>query len=116
MPCGASPMRKPFAATLFFILLTAAMGHAQGAPPNAPSLPKVRTVTAFVRLDRATYHAQVADALKLLRAAKDAFTKACYEVETIRITTQPFPEFTRGLSTEQTLEFFQDYDKLAQQE
>ena len=37
-------------------------------------------------------------------------------VETIRITTQPFPEFTKGLSEEQALEFFHDYDKLAQQE
>ncbi len=103
-------------ATLFFILLTAVTGHAQSAQANTSSLPKVRTVTAFVRLDRATYRAQVADALKLLRAAKDAFTKAGYEVETIRITTQPFPEYTRGLSGEQTLEFFHDYDKLAQQE
>src|SRR4029077_5485813 len=105
-------MHKRFAATLFFILLTAVMGHAQSAPPHAASLPKVRTVTAFVRLDRAMYRAQGADALKLLRAAKDAYTKAGYEVETIRITTQPFPEFTRGLSAEQALEFFHDYDKL----
>ena len=73
-------------------------------------------MTAFVRLNRATYQAQVAEALKMLRAAKDAFTKAGYEVETLRITTQPFPEYTKGLTPEQALEFFQAYDKLAQQE
>ena len=66
-----------------------------------PPLPKVRTVTAFVRLDRANYQAQVAEALKMLRAAKDALTKAGYEVETIRITTQPFPEYTKGLTADQ---------------
>jgi uncharacterized protein (UPF0210 family) len=69
-----------------------------------------------VRLDRANYQAQVAEALKMLRAARGAFTKAGYEVETIRITTQPFPEFTKGLTAEQALEFFHALDKLAQKE
>jgi uncharacterized protein (UPF0210 family) len=69
-----------------------------------------------VRLDRANYQAQVAEALKMLRAARGAFTKAGYEVETIRITTQPFPEFTKGLTAEQALEFFHAFDKLAQKE
>jgi uncharacterized protein len=119
-------MHKPLAAALLFLLLTVSMGRAQGfatnatatdAPAaNASSLPKVRTVTAFVRLDRANYRAQLAEALKMLRAAKDALTKAGYEVETIRITTQPFPEYTRGLTADQAMEFFHAYDKLAQQE
>ncbi len=52
----------------------------------------------------------------MLRAAKSAFTKAGYEVETIRITTQSFPEFTKGLSADQALEFFRAFDKLAQKE
>jgi uncharacterized protein (UPF0210 family) len=90
-------------------------GAAQPSASRA-SLPKVRTVTAFVRLDRQTYRAQVAEALKMLRSAKDAFAKAGYEVETLRITTQPFPEFIQGLSDEQALEFFREYDKLAQKE
>jgi uncharacterized protein (UPF0210 family) len=36
-------------------------------------------------------------------------------VETIRITTQSFPEYTRGMSAEQALQFFQEFDKLAAQ-
>jgi len=98
---------------LFFVFST--IVAAQSGSP-APSRPKLRTVTAFVRLDRTSYRTQVADALKLLHAAKDAFTKAGYEVETIRITTQPFPEFTRGLSAEQALAFFKELDKLSLQE
>jgi uncharacterized protein (UPF0210 family) len=109
-------MHKRSAVALLPLLLATAMGMAQSSQPAASALPKIRTVTAFVRLDRAAYRAQVADALKMLHAAKDAFIKAGYEVETIRITTQPFPEFTKGLSAEQALEFFRDYDKLAQQE
>jgi len=109
-------MHKRLSAALLLILLTAAVGHTQASQSNTPPLPKLRTVTAFVRLDRANYQAQVAEALKMLRAARGAFTKAGYEVETIRITTQPFPEFTKGLTAEQTLEFFHAFDKLAQKE
>ena len=109
-------MHKQFATTLLLILLAATVGNAQSSQPGTPVQPRIRTVTAFVRLDRANYQAQVAEALKMLRAAKSAFTKAGYEVETIRITTQSFPEFTKGLSAEQALEFFRAFDKLAQKE
>jgi len=117
-------MPKRFAVALLSLLLTASMAFAQGSATNAPStnaalpkiVPKIRTVTAFVRLNRTTYQAQVAEALKMLHTAKDAFAKAGYEVETLRITTQSFPEYTKGLTAEQSLEFFHAYDKLAQQE
>lgn len=109
-------MRQRLTALLLSTLLFPAVIHGQSSASNAPAKPKVRAVTAFIRLDRAAYRAQVADALKLLHAAKDALTKAGYEVETIRITTQPFPEYTKGLSAEQALEFLKDFDKLSQQE
>lgn len=78
--------------------------------------PKIRTITAFVRLDRGLYKAQIADALRVLHAARDEFTGAGYEVETLRITTQPFSAITRGLSESQAINFFRDLDKLAQQQ
>ena len=98
-------------ACLVSVLLWPGAVHAQQTPQ-----PKVRTITAFVRLDRATYRAQVDEALKMLRQAKAEFVKAGYEVETIRITSQPFPEYIAGLSAEQALEFFREYDQLAQRE
>jgi uncharacterized protein len=109
-------MLRRLPAALLFISLCFATCFGQSPITPAPPLPKVRTVTAFIRLDRTGYRGQVADALKLLRAAKVALNKGGYEVETVRITTQPFPEYTRGLSAEQALEFFRDLDKLAQQE
>jgi uncharacterized protein len=109
-------MHKRSAAALLLVLLAATVSHTQTSQSNTPAQPRIRTVTAFVQLDRANYQAQVAEALKMLRSAKSAFTKAGYEVETIRITTQPFPEYTRGLTAEQTLEFFRAFDKLAQKE
>jgi len=87
-------------------------------PAFAPATekPKVRAITAFVRLERARYQAQVRDALGFLRAAKAAYQRAGYEVETIRISTQPFPEYIRGLDDQETMAFFRAYDKLAEKE
>jgi uncharacterized protein (UPF0210 family) len=110
-------MRQHFfgALTSLLIGLTALLpASAQQNPEHAR--PKVRTVTAFVRLDRSSYREQVSNVLKMLRAAKAEFTKAGYEVETIRITSQPFPEITKGLTADQALAFFQEYDRLAQKE
>ena len=106
----------------FFVALTSLLiGLAAVLPAWAQQKeehvrPKVRTVTAFVRLDRSRYRAQVGNALAMLHAAKAEFTKAGYEVETIRITSQPFPEITKGLTAEQALAFFQEYGRLAQKE
>src|SRR5437016_8720607 len=78
----------------------------------AQQQPKIRTVTAFIRLDRQNYRQQITNALTMLRAAKAEFTKAGYEVETVRITTQPFPEIVKGLSAQQALDFYRDYDQI----
>jgi uncharacterized protein (UPF0210 family) len=110
-------MRKRFFGALTSLLIGLAAllpVSAQQNPEHARA--KVRTVTAFVRLDRSTYREQVSNALKMLRTAKAEFTKAGWEVETIRITSQPFPEITKGLTADQALAFFQEYDRLAQKE
>ncbi|MFZ0519870.1 MAG: DUF711 family protein [Candidatus Acidiferrales bacterium] len=103
------------AIALAAIISGAASIRARAAEPAATK-PKVRAITAFVRLDRTTYQAQIQDALKFLHTAKAAIEKSGYEVETLRITTQPFPEYTRGLSDDQVLAFFHDYDALAVKE
>jgi uncharacterized protein (UPF0210 family) len=100
--------------SLALVLFLATMFPARAA--DAPSKPKVRAITAFVRLDRAHYQQQIQETLKFLRQAKAAFEKSGYEVETIRITTQPFPEYTRGMTDEQVLAFFREYDALAVKE
>ena len=79
---------------------------------DAPK-PKVRAMTAFLKLDRARYQEQVQDTLRMLRLAKRIVESGGYQVETIRITTQPFPEYTRGLPGAEALRFFRDYDALA---
>ena len=78
--------------------------------------PKIRTVTAFINLDPSQYQQQVAETLQMLRRAKTIFESRGYDVETLRIATQPFPQYTKGMSREQALEFFRNYDALAEKE
>src|SRR5882724_58865 len=102
-------------AALAFFAATPLVAQQKLAPTN-PAKPKIRTVTAFLNLDRAQYKEQIADALQMLRRAKTVFESRGYEVETIRIATQPFPEYTKGLTPSQTIAFFKDLDALAEKE
>jgi len=78
--------------------------------------PKVRAITAFVRLQQATYAQQIAETLTVLRAAKDEFARQGYEVETIRIVTQPLAELVSGMSEAQALAFLKVFDDLSVKE
>ena len=105
------------------ILLTAPLvtPAQQKTPPaktaaTASVKPKIRTITAFINLDPAQYEQQVADTMQMLRRAKTTFESRGYQVETIRIATQPFPEYTKGMTTQQAVAFFQKYDALAEKE
>jgi uncharacterized protein (UPF0210 family) len=105
---------KPNAIIFLPILLLALTPFARAEENSAR--PKVRAITAFIRLDRAKYEAQIQGTLKMLRQAKTMMVEGGYTVESIRITTQPFPEYIRGLSKEQSLAFFHAYDDLAAKE
>jgi len=83
---------------------------------DPPRKPRVRAITAFVSIDPTTYVKQIQDALVMLRKAKSAFEKGGYEVQTIRITTQPFPQYTRGITKAEALEFFKGFDALSKTE
>lgn len=93
------------------VLFMAATGHAQ-----THTAPKVRAITAFVRLEPATLERQIADALNVLRAAKADFARRGYETETIRIVTQPLAELVRGQSDDAALRLLQSLDDLSVKE
>jgi hypothetical protein len=80
-----------------------------GASPR----PKVRAITAFVHIDSARPEAPIENALQFLNAARQAYTEAGFEVETVRISTQPFPEYTRGLPRAGALALLNKLDDLA---
>lgn len=82
----------------------------------ASANPKIRAVTAFINLDWRDYQRQIADALNLLHRAQVTFESRGYQVQTIRIATQPFPEYIQGMNTKQAVDFFKLLDGLAEQQ
>src|SRR4051794_8381869 len=101
------------------ILSLAALAQANpGTPPatSANAKPKVRAITGFVRLERAQYQQQLLAALKALRQAESEFVAAGYEVETVRITTQPLAELVSGLSDADALSFLKELDQFSVKE
>jgi uncharacterized protein len=74
--------------------------------------PKVRAITAFLDVDPATYTAQYGDTVKFLGRARKAYQSAGFEVETIRIATQPFPQYTHGMDHAAALALLRGIDDL----
>ncbi len=80
---------------------------------GASGKPKVRAITAFVRLDHAHFEEQIAAAVAVLHRVEKQFEDAGYEVQTIRITTQPVAELTAGMDEAQALKYLGELDKLS---
>src|SRR5580658_6945444 len=88
---------------------------AAAAPPLSAqdyTRPKVRAVTAFVRLERPAYQPQIADALPVLRRAKCALQPQGYEVQTLPIVTQPLCELVAGQSDDDAPAFLKALSEL----
>ncbi|MFL6577208.1 MAG: DUF711 family protein, partial [Povalibacter sp.] len=102
---------KCLVAALLFCSL--ALPEAYAAPDAKPN---VRTITAFVRIDRASYEKQIDEAMKMLNMAKADFARRGYETQTVRIVTQPFAELIEGLSEKEALAFLKSLDDLSQKD
>jgi len=92
-------------------LLAAVLAWA--APAAEYTKPKVRAITAFVRLEPATFEEQIASTLAVLHEAQRAFERAGYAVQSVRITTQPLAELVQGQSDAQALAFLKALNDLA---
>ena len=100
---------------LFFIALSFFFSSAISAQQKTAEAPKtkIRAITAFVRVDRSQYQIQFAEAVKFLKVAQTTFESRGFTVQTLRIATQPFPEYTQGISRAETLQFFKNLDAIA---
>jgi uncharacterized protein (UPF0210 family) len=99
-----------------FLLAAVASVSLAGEAPPAYTKPKVRAITAFVRLDRAKYGQQVTEALSILKSAKGEFEQQGYQVETLRIVTQPLAQLVAGQSDAEALQFLHAFDDLSAKE
>jgi len=64
------------------------------AAPTTYVKPRVRAITGYVAVDRSRFEEQIQDTLRILRQAKTFMQDGGYDVQGIRIVTQPFPEYT----------------------
>ena len=81
------------------------------AQETVSTRPKVRAITAFVRVSDA-FEPQISDALNVLKDTKSEFEQRGYEVETVRIVTQPLAELVRGKTDEQAIAYLKRLDDL----
>ena len=100
--------RLGFCVLLWLLPLAA---FAVDATPS--TLPNVRAITAFVRIERTNYARNFADAKAVLDDVKAAFAKRGYVVQTQRLVTQPVGELIDGLSDDDALALLKRLDALA---
>ncbi|MEI9892077.1 MAG: DUF711 family protein [Caulobacteraceae bacterium] len=93
-------------------LLWAAGAHAQGAT----DYPRIRAVTAFVTLGKDDYAARLDEAAKFLATAKTALNQAGFGGAGGRVTTNPFPQYTKGLKREEALALIASLKQIAGQD
>jgi uncharacterized protein len=72
---------------------------------GAGERPKLRAVTAFIDIDPQHYDQQFEETMKFLDSARDAYKASGFEVEGVRIATQPFPRYTAGMKPEEAVAF-----------
>ncbi len=80
---------------------------------DTTSRPKIRAITGFVDIDAKNYAAQLKDTFAFLDRARKAYRSAGWVVSSVRITTQPFPQYTRGLSHDQAIALLRNLSDLA---
>src|SRR5258708_8572953 len=107
---SSEPSMKRLATAAIFAFSCTLVTQAQTAKP------KVRAITAFVRLDAKNYQHQLAEALTVLHKTEAEFQSEGYEVESIRFVTQPLADLTSGMSEDQALAFLAQLDQLAVKE
>jgi uncharacterized protein (UPF0210 family) len=80
---------------------------------GADTRPKVRAITAFINIDPKTYSTEIENTVQFLNGVREAYRSAGFEVEGIRIVTQPFTRYTSGMKPEDALAFLRKLDDLS---
>src|SRR5215470_11297457 len=93
--------RKTACAVCLVLMCSAGARRASSAEVR----PRIRAVTAFVEIDPSNYAVRIQEAQRFLATAKEALNKAGFEGAGGRITTQPFPQYTKGMKTEEAVAF-----------
>lgn len=96
------------------LCLTFLIFSADALPADVTTRPKIRTITGFVDIDAKNYPTQLRETLAFLNRARKAYENAGWVVSGVRITTQPFPLYTRSLSHDAALVLLRNLSDLAE--
>ena len=77
---------------------------------------RVRTITAGVSLALSSWRQQMQQAAEFLREARSDFQDQGYEVQTLRIATQPLPEYVNEWSSSEGLRVLSELDDFCRQQ
>jgi uncharacterized protein (UPF0210 family) len=77
---------------------------------------KIRAITIGITLSRKKMSVQIARAAKFLARAKDAFVAGGFDVQTTRISTQPWPVFCKGLGENKVVQEIQTIEEICHNE
>jgi uncharacterized protein (UPF0210 family) len=84
-----------------------------GTPPESDLNFKIRTITAGVTLASPEDFGKLRSAVDFLMEAKSRYIKAGYEVQTIRISTQPLPHYLPDWKNQTAIDALQGMDQFA---
>ncbi len=73
---------------------------------------KIRTITAGINLKNTSDLATVESAISFLQRTKKKFEDEGYEIQTLRIATQPFPEYLNGKTRREALADLKKIDEV----
>ena len=102
--------RLRFRASALFLVASFGLPALSAAQARKPT---VRAITGFITIDAKSYKSQIDDAVRFLNKVRETVEAAGYEVAGIRISTQPFPEFTRELGRSDAVKLLKGINDLA---
>ena len=89
-------MRRLITTALFLVLLSCSQTFGQTKAPAHKF--RIRTITAGVNLAGTNDLKTIESAIDFLQKARKKYEEAGYEIQTVRIATQPFSQYLNGKS------------------
>ena len=100
----------------FMFLLPASLAIPGALFAAAPHSFRIRTITAGVSLRPGSWHQQLQQAAEFLREARSDLQNQGYEVQTLRIATQPLPEYLSEWLSSEGLYVLTEMDDFCEQQ
>ena len=74
---------------------------------------RIRAITAGLHIQNPFRLKEAEEALRFLKQARSAFEQQGYEVQTLRMATQPLPDYLPDWSSDASLEVIKELDQFA---